>query len=131
MLNSRFLFAKMDKKNALEKLDKLKHSEIREDGRRNNGGARKGGGRKKKLIKNGTQNEAFIAAVTEHWDELIASLFQLANGVKHQGVDKNGADVIYNEKPDRAALEYLFNRVLGRPKETMDIGGEIKINIDC
>jgi hypothetical protein len=52
------------------------------------------------------------ARITARLPELIDRMFELADGVRVQD-DETG--VTYARPPERAAIEYLLNRVLGRP----------------
>jgi hypothetical protein len=53
---------------------------------------------------------------------LLARMLELADGVTVQEVEKDGVR-IYTRAPDRAALEYLVNRVMGKPTERQELTG--------
>lgn len=84
------------------------------------GGARKGAGRKRSSVRE-LLDAAAVAAerqITDHMPKLIANMLELADGVMVQDVDrKTGAAVVFQTPPDRAANEYLINRVMGKPTD--------------
>jgi hypothetical protein len=87
------------------------------------GGARAGAGRKPKAEKYiATINEA-ERRIADRLPELIDHLFDLACGVFCEEAD---ARRVYQERPDRAALVYLVDRVMGKPKELVEHSGEIE-----
>lgn len=50
---------------------------------------------------------------------------RLANGVLVQDVNPiTGERYVYQEPPNRQANEYLINRVMGKPVERQEIGGD-------
>jgi hypothetical protein len=53
---------------------------------------------------------------------LIGKLFELADGVTVQVIDDDGVN-IYTRPPDRGALEYLVNRIMGKPIERKQYSG--------
>jgi len=51
----------------------------------------------------------------------IANMEALADGVYQEEKSDNGSRVVYQRPPDRAANEYLINRILGKPTERSDV----------
>lgn len=51
-------------------------------------------------------------------------MFELADGVR---VADDDAGPVYSRPPDRAAIEYLLNRVLGRPGMQGDEGQSVSV----
>lgn len=49
--------------------------------------------------------------------DLLENMLVLANGVAIQDTNSEGEPVVYTRPPDRAANEYLINRVMGKPIE--------------
>lgn len=84
------------------------------------GGARPGAGRKRVRDKNGTAIQQAEKKIRDRLPEIVDAQIALALGVK---VD-DGSDV-YTKPPDRAASEYLINRILGKPTERQEVTGEI------
>lgn len=48
---------------------------------------------------------------------LIDRMLELADGVTVQERDREGELDVYTRPPDRQALEYLMNRIMGKPTE--------------
>lgn len=94
------------------------------DGRAKNGGARPGAGRKPKA-------QVFESAITKADKRLAKNLLhhienmeRLADGVLVEERDAlTGQPVVYQRPPDRAANEYLINRVMGKPTERTEHTG--------
>lgn len=86
----------------------------------NRGGARPGAGRKPKAAKYATPIATAEQRIADRLPWLIDTLFELANGVAVQELTKDGRSV-YQTPPDRQALEYLINRVMGKPVEKKDV----------
>lgn len=88
------------------------------------GGARTGAGRKP-LSVNRVLYPAPIqtaeAKIAERLPWLIDQMFLLAKGVQVQKIDSKGRVLTWIQPPDRAAIEYLMNRVMGMPKQPVDI----------
>lgn len=63
---------------------------------------------------------------------LIDRAFELAEGVTIQEVDKEGGVNIYTRPPDRQAIEYLINRIMGKPtdRQETDIEGGLTIRVE-
>jgi len=54
---------------------------------------------------------------------LIDKQFELAEGVTIQIEDDDGDRHIYQRPPDRQAIEYLLNRIMGKPTEREEVSG--------
>lgn len=83
------------------------------------GGTRNGAGRKR-----GTVREVLDSAIAQadklvagHLPTAIRNMIVLADGVTLQVTNGDGTALVYTEKPDRAANEYLINRAMGKPTE--------------
>jgi hypothetical protein len=91
-----------------------------------NGGPRKGSGRKKSAFKHATAIQLAEETIKGRLPKLLDKLFELADGVTCQTVDKDGHEIIYTRIPDRQAIEYLINRVCGKPTEKLEHSGSLK-----
>lgn len=88
------------------------------------GGARPGAGRKPgafKRVVHATPIQIAEAKISERLPWLVDQLLILAEGVVIQKDDKLGRPVIYSAPPDRAAIEYLIDRILGKPTQPVDM----------
>lgn len=54
---------------------------------------------------------------------LLEKQWELAMGVEVKEVDKRGKERIYTTIPDRAAGQYLIDRVMGKPTERQELSG--------
>lgn len=88
------------------------------------GGARPGAGRKPKAQKNETAIARAEQQIRDRLPEVIDALFDLALGVKVEDVNiLTGEAVVYRRPPDRAAAQYLTDRIMGKPTERQEISG--------
>lgn len=56
--------------------------------------------------------------IVDKLPHLIGKMLELADGVTVQGVDpESGATTVYTKPPDRQALIYLIDRIMGKPTE--------------
>lgn len=84
------------------------------------GGGRTGAGRKPGELKSLLEKPVRAAEkkITERLPTLLNNLFTLADGVLVEDVNViTGETSVYRKPPDRAANEYLINRVMGKPTE--------------
>ena len=121
------------------------------------GGKRPGAGRPKTIIQtiNEKTREAIedarefsVKKITEHLDIILTAQIDAAKGLRVAAkemktvTDKDGKErrewtgqyiVAYDVAPDTTTGAYLVNQVIGRPKETMEIGGTkgkpIEVNV--
>jgi hypothetical protein len=55
---------------------------------------------------------------------LIEKMFELANGVTVTDVNiVTGETTVYEKPPDRAAIQYLVDRIMGKPTERQEVTG--------
>lgn len=77
--------------------------------------------------RNADKNAGAVAAaeqqIRDRLPSLIENMFRLADGIELQTVSKEGHTLIYTTAPDRAANEYLINRILGKPTERQEMSG--------
>lgn len=88
------------------------------------GGARPGAGRKPKGIKRATYASPIQRAeakISEKLPWLVDKLLELAAGVEVQKTDRQGRQRIYSEAPDREAIKYLMDRIMGKPTQPIDV----------
>jgi len=85
-------------------------------------GGWRGGGRPKGVIpkmtvKQEKAKDRLQLSVRQKWEEVIDAYFTLAFGHFREKVCKDGKKRIYTISPDRAALNDLVTRVIGKPIE--------------
>lgn len=61
------------------------------------------------------------AKISERLPWLVDQLLILAEGVTVQKTDARGHKRVWSEPPDRAAIEYLMDRVMGKPTQPIDL----------
>lgn len=96
-------------------------------------GGKKKGNKHKKTIAQEMALETMREEIRQRMfgeDGLLSKKFELANGVwRIRTVKDSFGNVIetkvYKEKPDSQSLEYLFSMVVGKPKESFEVKGEI------
>lgn len=97
-----------------------------------NGGARPGSGRKPKAEKFKQPIAKAEQRIVDRLPELIDSMFELAQGVLVEETNiVTGKPQTYRKPPDRAACQYLIDRILGKPTERVEQehSGEVRINV--
>lgn len=78
-----------------------------------------GPGRPKKQDKHAGAIAKAEKRIVDKLPLLIDKMFELADGVTVQVVDDGGA-TIYARPPDRGALVYLVDRIMGKPTERQE-----------
>ena len=86
------------------------------------GGFRPGAGRKPKAEKYKADITRAEKQIRDKLPEIVEAQIALSLGVKT--VDENG--VIYTTIPDKAAGQYLMNRIMGAPTQKQEITGQIE-----
>ena len=81
------------------------------------GGPRQNSGRKRTREVFESPIRAAEKRIADRLPSLIDNLLVLADGVKMQKLTDEGEAIVYTEKPDRAANEYLINRLMGKPTD--------------
>lgn len=87
------------------------------------GGARPGAGRKRKAEKFKSPIEQAERQIADSLPALVGNMFELAKGVFTEEHTLEGKRYVYQRIPDRAANEYLINRVMGKPVERKEVTG--------
>jgi hypothetical protein len=100
------------------------------DGRIGRGGKRAGSGRPKggdlkKNIENARQQ--VVRRINKHKDEILKAQIEGAKGLHYLDAEKN---IVFTKKPDLSTGEYLLNQLIGKPKESMEIVGEMSLKVD-
>lgn len=90
------------------------------DGR---GGKRPGAGRPRKADKHAGAYVAAEEQIKASLPLIIDTLFELAKGIQ---ITNPTTGKVYSQPPDRQALTYLADRVLGRPTERRET--ELKVS---
>lgn len=63
------------------------------------------------------------ARIAKNLVRYIENMEALADGVLVEEVSADGERTVYQRPPDRAANEYLINRVMGKPTERQEVSG--------
>ena len=96
------------------------------------GGRRPGAGRKPNAVRrliHATPIQLAEAKIAEKLPWLVDKLMELAEGVSLEKLTRDGTTaLVYQQSPDRQAIEYLIDRVLGKPIDRTEQGnpGEFK-----
>ena len=86
-----------------------------------NGGARPGAGRKPKDEKFKLPIAKAEKKIADKLPWLVDQALELAAGVVVQEMDATGAPRIYQKPPDREAIKYLLDRIMGKPTDRKEI----------
>jgi hypothetical protein len=86
------------------------------------GGPRPGAGRKPKADKYSADINKAEKQIRDHLPEIVAAQIALSLGLKTETEE----GVIYTTIPDRAAGQYLINRIAGSPTQKQEISGSIE-----
>jgi len=82
-------------------------------------------GKHKKTLEKEMILEYMRGRIIEEFEELMNRQIELAKGIYIMKPIKQGGKIvdvkIYKQKPDQKSLEYLFNVVVGRPTQPIDI----------
>lgn len=89
------------------------------------GGKRPGAGRPPKRILNESPIRVAEQKIFDRLPWLVDKLMELAEGVEIQRTDRQGQTRIYSEPPDREAIKYMVDRVLGKAMQPIGHSGEI------
>lgn len=87
------------------------------------GGPRPGSGRPRKADKHAGVIARAEKRIADRLPDLIDKQFELAEGVTVQEADGHGGQRVYSRPPDRQAVEYLLNRIMGKPVERQEHSG--------
>jgi hypothetical protein len=86
-----------------------------------------GPGRPKRADKFAGQVAKAEKRIADRLPVLIDKMFELADGVTVQTIDDDGVSV-YTRPPDRGALTYLIDRIMGKPTEHKEIDHHIDVS---
>lgn len=100
------------------------------------GGKQPGAGRPKGTIMKHTADaiemrKKIVETVNKNLTPLLEAKMDLALGHYEEREDKDGAIRVYQKAPDGPAIQYLLNQSVGKPKETMEVMGDMTLKIDC
>lgn len=93
------------------------------------GGRRPGAGRKPKAfhrVINETPIQAAESKIRDRLPWLVDKMLELAEGVEVKEIDRKGNTRIYSTIPDRQAIEYLIDRIMGKPTQPIDVTRTIR-----
>lgn len=80
------------------------------------GGARPGAGRKPAWITHAGPVAEALKKIADRLPDIVDAQLDLALGALVHEVDKESGETnVYTQPPDRAAGQYLLNRVMGKP----------------
>ncbi len=98
------------------------------------GGPRAGAGRPRKAEKFARPIAAAEKRIADKLPHLVDKLLELVDGVTIESEDQHGETHIYQRPPDRQAAQYLLDRIIGKPKERLDLSaehtGEVRIRVE-
>lgn len=82
-----------------------------------------------------TLREKLILMAEKNWDEFLLAYRELALGiwVEEKQFDNKGVLKmvrVYQQKPDKEALKYLQDQVIGKAKENMVVEGKVNFIMD-
>ena len=90
------------------------------------GGKRAGAGRPPKTTLYATEIRQAERKVADKLPHIVDRMLELSEGILVQEEDeKTGETHIYARPPDRMALEYLWNRIAGKPVEHVELDADI------
>lgn len=101
-------------------------------------GGKKKGSKHKNTIEQELALEFLRNKIREKWGELIDTKIELAKGIWAEKVILKGKKKklvrVYQELPDSNSLEYLFSMVVGKPKQSLELGinesiGEVRLTL--
>ena len=93
------------------------------------GGARPGAGRPRKENLYASAIRAAEQQVADKLPHLVGRMLELANGViVSEENERTGERNVYERPPDRQAIEYLWNRLAGKPSEHVELDADVDVN---
>lgn len=95
-------------------------------GARPNSGPKKGS-KHKKTIEQELLRERLMRKVGEKWDDLIEAQIDKAKGIKLEAISKDGEIYYKDPGPDTFAFKTISEQTIGKPKESIEHSGEIKV----
>jgi hypothetical protein len=95
------------------------------------GGARAGAGRPRKADKFARPIAQAEKRISDKLPWLVDKALELAEGVWVEQETQEGP-VVYKRPPDRQAIEYLLNRIMGKPTERQEVeqSGGVTIRVE-
>lgn len=98
------------------------------------GGARPGAGRKSNAEKYARPIAAAERKIADKLPDIVDRMLELAEGVRVLDVNMVTLEQsVYERPPDRQAIQYLVDRIMGKPKEKseqeINLSGGVVINL--
>lgn len=90
------------------------------------GGKRAGSGRPPKRVINETPIRVAERKIRDRLPWLVDKLFELAEGVHVEKRLGDGTAIVYQERPDRQSIEYLIDRMLGKPTQPISLVDKVR-----
>ena len=80
-------------------------------------------GRPRKAVKHAGVVARAEKQIADRLPSLIENMLTLADGFWQEDTDKDGRRIVYKTAPDRAANQYLIDRIMGKPTERKEVTG--------
>ena len=71
--------------------------------------------------------QSILKKIYKHKDALIQGQIESAKGLWYDDPEKG---IVYQRKPNTGVGEYLLNQLIGKPKENVEVIGEVELKID-
>lgn len=96
------------------------------------GGKREGAGRKKArhTIQAEEARKFVINEIAKDLQPILTAQKDVALGLYYEKIDSGGKIRVYRKEPEARTGEYLLNQIIGKPKETLDVGIHKDIDAD-
>jgi len=96
------------------------------------GGFRPGSGRKRGMASITAENaRAFmLKEIAKDLEPIMAAQKEAAKGLWYEKLTDSGKLKIYQRDPELRTGEYLLNQLVGRPREVIQLSGEMSLKLD-
>jgi len=92
-------------------------------------GHRPNAGRKPKAVEYEAPIKAAEAKIIDKLPHLLDRMLELADGIQLEGEAPQGGKFIYTRAPDRAAISYLVDRILGKATEHVELDADMSVSV--
>jgi len=93
------------------------------------GGRRPGAGRPAKHIIYESPIRVAEAKIRDRLPGIVDKLLELSEGIYEEKPMGDEMVIVYRRRPDRQACEYLLDRLMGKPKQGVEHGGEVDVTL--
>jgi hypothetical protein len=80
-------------------------------------------GRPRRVDNNAGAVSAAEKQIRDRLPSIIDNMLKLAEGVWYEEQTLNGSRIVYKDRPNYKANEYLANRIMGKPTERTELSG--------